>query len=65
MSMPEPDDIQALFARLAKSAFRSRFKLKGKELEYYRQKGEAVIREHAEGFVRERLAPTEPLNDGK
>jgi hypothetical protein len=58
-------DIDSLFDRLARSAFRSRFRLKGRELEYYRQKGKAVIGEHAEGFIRERLAPAEPANDGK
>jgi hypothetical protein len=60
-----PNDLDDLFARLARSTFRSRFRLKGKELAYYRQKGEAVIREHAEAFIRERLAPAEPANDGK
>lgn len=54
-----------LFERLARSAFRSKFRLKGRELEYYRQKGEAVIREHATAFIKERLAPAEPANDGR
>jgi hypothetical protein len=58
-------DIDELFARLARSAFRSRFRLKGKELEYYRSKGEDVMREHAKGFITERLAPAELANDGR
>lgn len=54
-----------IFARLARSPFRSRFRLKEKELEYIRQKGMATIRRHAEDFVAQRLAPAHPANDGK
>lgn len=58
-----PKDV--LFARLQKSAFRSRFKLKEKELAYINEKGYPVIRSHACDFVRKRLAPALPQNDGK
>ncbi len=58
-------DIDELFERLARSAFRSKFKLKGKELEYYRAKGEDTIRDHARQFVTERLSPAEPAKDGR
>jgi hypothetical protein len=65
MQIPDGEQGDGLWDRLARSAFRSRFKLKGKELEYYRAKGPEVIREHATAFIKERLAPAEPANDGK
>lgn len=51
--------------RLAKSKFRSRFKLGAKELEYIKDKGLDKIRSHACDFIRDRVAPAEPVNDGK
>ena len=58
---------EELFAALAKSAFRSRFHLKGKDLEYAKEKGCEVLRRHAADFVRKRLAAPASLmkNDGK
>jgi hypothetical protein len=60
-----PDSLDDLFARLARSDFRSRFRLRGRELEYLRGKGLPEVLEHAARFVDERLAPAEPPNDGK
>lgn len=60
-----PDPLDDLFARLARSDFRARFRLRGRELEYLRAKGLREVLEHAERFVAERLAPAEPPNDGK
>lgn len=51
--------------RLAKSKFRSRFKLRAKELEYIKDKGFDTIHFHACDFIRDRIAPAEPVNDGK
>ena len=51
--------------RLSKSKFRSRFKLRKKELEYIEDKGLDKIRSHAVDFIRVRVAPAEPTNDGK
>ena len=51
--------------RLAKSKFRSKFKLRAKELEYIRDKGLDTIHSHARDFIRDRVAPSEPVNDGK
>jgi exodeoxyribonuclease V alpha subunit len=51
--------------KLAKSKFRSSFKLKTKDLEYINNKGLIEIKKHAEEFIRERLAPANPKNDGK
>ena len=53
------------FARLAKSKFRSRFKLTAKDREYIIKKGMDTIRRHAEDFVAKKLAPAQPENDGK
>lgn len=53
------------FAKLARSKFRSRFKLSADDLAYIKRVGIETIRRHAEDFVREKLAPAEPMNDGK
>ncbi len=54
-----------IFVRLSKSKFRSKFKLKGKELEYFRTKGMEEILVHARDFIESRLAPADIPNDGK
>jgi hypothetical protein len=51
--------------RLRRSSFRSRFKLNPKDTSYLREKGTGLIREHAFVFVRNRIAPASPKNDGK
>lgn len=53
------------FAKLARSKFRSRFKLSADDIAYIDRVGLETIRRHAEDFVREKLAPAEPVNDGK
>jgi hypothetical protein len=58
-------DIDDLFAALGRSEFRSRFRLCGKEAEYFNQKGMASIVEHARDFITNRLADSNPVNDGK
>jgi hypothetical protein len=62
---PDESTLGELFARLSQSPFRSRFRLRGKELEYLRRKGLAVVLEHAAEFIEKRLAPAAPVNDGK
>ena len=52
-------------ARLKRSKFRSSFHLKKQDRKYIAEKGMDTIRRHAEDFVRERLAPADPANDGK
>ena len=54
-----------IFERLAKSKFRSRFKLRDKEKQYIQDKGLDKIRSHAEDFISKRLAPADISNDGK
>jgi predicted Fe-S protein YdhL (DUF1289 family) len=58
-------DLDEVFAALAKSTFRQGFHLRGKELDYLRSKGLAVVLEHAADFIEKRLAPAFPANDGK
>ena len=58
-------DLTDLFARLAKSDFRSKFHLTKKDKEYIDQKGLPTIRRHAEDFIAKRLAPAVIPNDGK
>lgn len=51
--------------KLQSSKFRSGFRLTGEEIAYVCEKGEETIRRHAADFVRQKLAPAEPRNDGK
>jgi len=60
--MRNPDE---LFAALAKSAFRGKFHVTGKDLDYLRDKGLATVISHAGDFVSKRLAAAQPKNDGK
>lgn len=57
--------IEQALEKLANSKFRSSFKLTRKEVLYIDEKGIDVIRMHAAYFVRNRLAPANPVNDGK
>ena len=61
----EARDYGPAFARLAKSQFRSRFRLSASDREYIAGKGMATIRRHCEDFVGARLAPANPANDGR
>ena len=63
MSEASPHD--ALFARLQRSAFRSRFHLGRLEREYAQKHGVQVLLRHARDFVRRRLAPAFIPNDGR
>ena len=51
-------------AKLNRSKFRSSFKLAKKDRAYIAEKGLDVIESHARDFIRERLAPAYPKNDG-
>lgn len=57
--------LNEVFAALAASPFRRRFRLRGQELEYLRRKGLPAVMEHAAAFIAQRLAPAAPVNDGK
>jgi hypothetical protein len=60
--MNELDDV---FARLAKSPFRRKFKLQGRELAYVQMWGVPHVMKQAADLIRTRLAPAEPKNDGR
>ena len=57
--------IEQTLTRLKQSDFRAKFHLSKKDKEYISQKGMDKIRSHAEDFIRTRLAPKNPENDGK
>src|SRR5271167_822767 len=59
------DDLDRVFERLSRSAFRSRFRLRAVEREYLDRKGLDVILDHGRDFIEKRLAPADPKNDGK
>jgi len=57
--------IDQALTKLRRSRFRSGFRLAAKDRAYIDEKGIDTIRRHAEDFVRQKLAPAEPVNDGK
>ncbi len=57
--------IDRVFARLATSPFRRRFRLGPRERAYLHEKGLAAVLEHGRDFIASRLAPADPANDGK
>jgi hypothetical protein len=58
-------ELNELFAALAKSAFRRKFHLQGKDLAYLHNKGLTTVLNHANDFICKRLAPAFPEKDGK
>ena len=50
---------------LEKSKFRSSFHLRKYMIPYIQEKGLPTIKEHAYDFIKKRLAPANPKNDGK
>lgn len=60
--MPTKDQA---FEKLSRSRFRSSFHLTAADRAYVEEKGIETIRRHAEDFVRQKLAPAIPANDGK
>lgn len=51
--------------KLQKSKFRSGFRLSRADLAYISEKGYDTVRRHAADFVRMKLAPADPVNDGR
>ena len=51
--------------RLDRSKFRSSFKLSKKDKDYINEKGMETIHSHTRDFVKMKLAPAFPKNDGK
>lgn len=57
--------INEALLKLKESRFRAGFHLSEKEKAYVADKGMDVVRAHAQDFIRTRLAPANPPNDGK
>ena len=58
-------DLDQLFQALQRSTFRTSFRLNARDTQYLRQKGLAVILDHAEAFIADRLAPAVIANEGQ
>lgn len=58
-------DFSDVFARLAKSDFRRRFRLNAENIDYVKNKGLSLVAIHAADIIRKRLAPAVIPNDGK
>jgi hypothetical protein len=58
-------EIDQIFDGLSKSPFRQRFYLASRERQYLGIKGLSTVMTHARDFIDKRLAPANPLNDGK
>jgi len=58
-------DLDRVFAALAHSAFRRRFRLAKAETEYLAAKGLPTVAAHARELIAKRLAPADPPNDGR
>lgn len=54
-----------IIKKLKTSKFRNSFHLKEKEIEYIKEKGMETVKRHAIDFINTKLAPANPLNDGK
>lgn len=59
------DRLDDLMRRLAANQFRAKFKLEGKDLLYLQEKGMETVMEHGRDFLTKRLAPANPVKDGK
>jgi hypothetical protein len=58
-------DLDDAFAELARTPFRRRFTLNGRELVYLERKGMNTVLREGDKFMETRLAPAEPRNDGR
>ena len=58
-------DLDELFAALSRSQFRRRFRLGPRERAYLADRGLDAVLQHARQFITERLAPAQPVNDGR
>jgi len=63
--MNQVRDLDELFAALASSRFRGRFRLNEHDAAYLAAKGLARVERHARDFLSRRLAPAAPENDGR
>lgn len=59
-----PRNHEVLFARLASSKFRSKFRIAGRDRDYIALRKAEVIAAHARDIIAKRLAPARPRKDG-
>ena len=59
------DQIPQTLESIKKSSFRSKFKLIDQDFKYIQDKGIDIIRRHTIDFIKTRIAPQYPKNDGK
>ena len=59
------NDINTVLNKLSKSKFRSSFHLRKYMIKYIQDKGMNTIKRHTVDFIKEKLQPSNPLNDGK
>lgn len=64
-SEEEAEWIGRTLERLSHSAFRSKFTLSSKDLDYTLEKGPETINRHAHEMLRNRVCAAQPLKDGK
>jgi hypothetical protein len=57
--------IDEAFQRLARSAFRRKFRLQGRELAYLKTWGLPHVMKQARDLIAKRVAPASPPNDGR
>jgi len=58
-------DLDEAFHRLARSAFRRKFRLEGRERAYLETWGLPHVMKQGRDFIEQRLAPANPRNDGR
>ncbi|MEA2569183.1 MAG: hypothetical protein QOI24_1184 [Acidobacteriota bacterium] len=58
-------DLDEVFHRLGRSAFRRKFRLEGKERAYLETWGLQSVMKQGRDFIEQRLAPANPKNDGR
>lgn len=59
------NDLDSVFAELARIPFRRRFALRGRELAYLQTWGLSHVMKQARDLITKRVAPSDPLNDGR
>ena len=60
-----PEKIDSTLEFLKRSAFRTKFKLTGRDRQYIQDKGIETIKDHAFDFINSRIASMFPKNDGR
>ena len=63
--MPTDAELDALLDRIARQPFRARFHVRGRDRAIVDLRGLPTVRVHAADLIAKRLAPAEPVNDGK